>query len=83
MNDHPITFFYCSNNNIFKAQQETCFLSLNYTSQPKYTTYSGGIFMYEDPLENIRRSIALFSVRSLPKSNWKNSNDVYIGREDE
>jgi len=81
MDIQPIAFFFCSNNNIFKAQQETCFLSLNYTSKPKYQTYLGGIFMYKEPLENIRRSIVLFSVRSLPKANWINSNDVYIGRE--
>jgi hypothetical protein len=29
---------------------------------------------------NMRRCVALCSVRSLVKSNWMNSNDVYIGR---
>lgn len=36
-----------------------------------------GTYIYEG---NIRMSISLFSVRSLVKSNWQNSNDVYKGR---
>ena len=35
-----------------------------------------GTYMYG---YNLRRSVALFGVRSLVKSNWQNSNDVYIG----
>ncbi len=33
--------------------------------------------MYKD---NFRRSVSLFGVRTLIKSDWVNSNDVYIGR---
>lgn len=36
-----------------------------------------GTYMYAD---NIRRSVSLFAIRSLVKSTWMNSNDVYIGK---
>ena len=36
-----------------------------------------GIYLYP---ANIRQSIVLFNTRSLIKSQWINSNDVYIGK---
>jgi len=38
-----------------------------------------GTYMYKD---NIRQCLALFCVRSIPKHNWINSNDVYIANKE-
>ena len=84
MNDQPIAFFYCSNNNMFNAQQSTCLLSSPYPSaKPKQEIKSGnGFYIHKQPTDSIRRSICLFVTRSLPKPTWLNSNDVFLGLED-
>jgi len=79
MDNHPIAFFYCDSNNMFKAQVQTCLLSCNYSSN-RMSSYSGGVFISKN---NIRRCIALFSARSLPKHTWINDQDRYLGRENE
>ncbi len=71
MNNHPIAFFFCSNNNIFKAQQETCLLSSQFAGDHGFYT----------PSTSIRRSITLFSVRSLPKHTWINDNNRFLGKD--
>jgi hypothetical protein len=83
MNLHPIAFFYCSNNNIFHAQQNTCLLSSSFPSaKPKQEIKSGnGFYIHKEPTNSIRRSICLFVTRSLPKPTWQNSNNVFLGRE--
>lgn len=83
MNEHQIAFFYCSNNNIFHAQQSTCLLSSPYPSaKPKQEIKSGnGFYIHKQPTDSIRRSICLFVTRGLPKPTWLNSNDVFLGRE--
>ena len=76
----PFAFLYCSNNTMFSANQHTCLLSLNYTDSPKFATYTKGVFLTK---KGFRESITLFAIRSLPKHTWFNSNNVFIGREDE
>jgi len=59
-------YFYCGAN----FSTRSCLVSTNYVD-----THGLEVNI------NIRSAIALFSVRSLAKSNWKNSNDVYIGKQ--
>ena len=69
-------FFTSKENNIFGSTQGVFLISS--TSPNAGTRPKGlGTYMYKD---NFRRSISLFSVRSLIKSDWINSNNVYIGR---
>ncbi len=70
-NEHPIAYFLCNNNNMFEAQERTCLLSSSYA-------YSQGKYI---PKNNIRRSLALFCVRSLPKHSWINDNNRFLGRD--
>ena len=67
-------FFYSGNNNVFASIQGVALISStsNANNRPK----GHGTYMYDD---NIRRAIALFCVRSIPKHSWINSNNVYIG----
>lgn len=73
MNNQPLFFFYTHSNDIFHAKQKSCILSC---------FYHCGVYIHKEPKENLRRSISLFSTKSLLISNWINSNDVFIGRED-
>lgn len=67
-------FFTSKENNIFGSTQGVFLLS---STTPNHTSPKGlGTYMV---LANFRRSISLFSTRSLVKSNWINSNNVYIG----
>jgi hypothetical protein len=80
--DKAIFFVYYENNDIFHAKQYTSIFS-THTMQHKDNRIKGkGVLIYENNIENLRRSVAMFCIRSLPKANWQNSNDVYIGRED-
>jgi len=82
MNHHPIAFFYCHCNDIYHAKQLTSLLPSAMRGQVwKYT--SNGVFIHKTPPDNIRRSIALYCAKSLPINTWVNSNDVFIGRENE
>jgi hypothetical protein len=86
MNNHPIAFFFCDSNNMFSAQQGSCLLSHTLMSprdDKRGDIKGNGIFMYEEHIDNIRRSISLFCVRSLPKHTWVNSNNVFLSRRSE
>jgi hypothetical protein len=75
-----IFFFNCNANNIFQAIQFTNFFSSTSAGHLSRGEIKG--MGYYIPMDNIamRRSIALYSVRSLVKSNWQNTDNVYIGR---
>jgi len=74
MDNHPIAFFYCSNNNMFEALQRTCLLSSQFAD-------GHGFYIYKTPCTSIRRSITLYSVRSFPKHTWINDNNRFLGRD--
>jgi hypothetical protein len=81
MNDQ-IAFFFFGANDVFHSVQNTCLLShtlLAPRDDKRGDIKGNGVFMYKDKLAH---PIALFCARSLVKSHWVNSNDVYIGRED-
>jgi len=65
-----IAYLYSNGNNVGEFAQNTSLLSSTYAS-------SHGISVY---VENIRRSIALFNVRSLSKHTWVNDSNVSKGR---
>ena len=82
MNLLPIAFFFHEANDVFHSSQSTCLLSHTLISPRDLRRGSikgNGVFMYKDKLAH---SLAIFCARSLVKSNWINSNDVYIGRDD-
>lgn len=62
-------------NDLFNSVQGVVLLSLTSDGGKDHLT-GRGTYMYPN---NIRRAIALFCVRSLPKHTWINSNNVYIG----
>ena len=79
--DKAIFSVYYENNDIFHAKQYTSIFS-THTMQHKDNRIKGkGVLIYENNIENLRRSIAMFSIRSLPKHTWVNSNNVFVGRE--
>lgn len=74
MNTQHYGFFMCECNDVFHSVQGTSLFS---STTPNHNSPKGlGTYMY---LANFRRSISLFSTRSLVKSDWINSNNVYIG----
>ena len=80
---NQIAFLYCAGNNIFQSQQQTVLLSLAYITNKDDRSGSligAGVFLYSHNDENIRRSISLFSARTLAKHNWINDNNRYLGR---
>ncbi len=82
--NNQIAFLYCAGNNIFQSQQQTVLLSLAYITNKDDRSGSligAGVFLYSHNDENIRRSISLFSARSLPKHNWINDNNRLLGKE--
>lgn len=87
MDNRHIAFLYCSNNDMFHAQQKTCLISSTTPTAKRNGVgdikSGNGFYIYKTPTDSIRRSIALFCVRSLPKHTWINSNNVFIGRENE
>jgi len=82
-NDKAIFSVYYENNDIFHAKQYTSIFS-THTMQHKDNRIKGkGVLVYENNIAiDLRRSVAMFSIRSLPKANWINSNNVFIGKED-
>ena len=81
---HPIAFLYCAGNNIFQSQQQTFLLSLAYITNKDDRSGSlkgAGVFLYSNNEKNIRSSVSLFSARCLPKHNWINDNNRYLGKE--
>jgi hypothetical protein len=77
MNNQPIAFFICHSNDLFQAQQLTILLS------GRWNPTIGDVKIYKEPKDSIRRSIALYAVRCLPKHTWINDNNRFIGRESE
>jgi hypothetical protein len=79
---HSIGFLKFACNDVYHSTQDVSLLSsvLIAPSDLKKGGYKGpGVFIYS---YNIRDPLALFGARSLVKSHWVNSNDVFIGRED-
>ncbi len=79
-----LAFLICDGNDLYHAVLSTCLLSSVYLSprdSKKGVLKGQGVLMYKENLENIRRTIIFFSVRSLPKHTWVTSNDLLIGRE--
>ncbi len=68
MNDH-VCYLSANANNMSEASRITCLLSQN--SLSKY----GGFYIAKN---NIRKSVVLFSIRSLPKHTWINDPDTFI-----
>ena len=79
MNTQHYGFFNNASNNVFGSIQGVYLISSTSScSYKKQGSIKGlGTYMYDD---NIRRSIALFCVRSIPKHTWVNDPNVYIGR---
>ena len=78
MNSH-YGFFTCRENCMMGSIQGvylTSSTSPGHMTMNKKDIKGLGTYMYKD---NIRHCIALFCVRSIPKSTWINSNNVYIG----
>lgn len=75
MNTQHYGFFTSKENNIFGSTQGVFLIS---STSPNAGTRPKGLGTYIF-LDNFRRSVSLFSTRSLIKSTWINSNDVYIG----
>jgi hypothetical protein len=74
---------YYENNDIYHAKKYTSIFS-THTMQHKDNRIKGkGVLIYENNIENLRRSITLFAIRSLAKHTWITDHDRFIGREDE
>lgn len=82
MDNQPIAFFWCAGNELLEAQRLTCLFSASFTTQPKNLYFTNGVFIHKTPKDNIRRSLALFCVRSLTNHTWRNSN-VFIGKSED
>lgn len=82
MDSHPIAFFVCLSNGLFEAQQMTCLISSTFPPPKRNGAgdLKSGLGFYI-PKNNLRRSIALYCVRSLPKHTWINDNNRFIGKE--
>jgi len=83
MDNYPFCFIYWDTNSLYSAKQFTTFLSSTSSTQKRNgigDIQGKGHYIYCD---NIRKSMTLFSIRSLPKHTWINSNNVFIGRENE
>jgi hypothetical protein len=72
MSKNPIAFFLCAGNEVLEAQRLTCLFSSSFSSRPKHQLYLGGVFVYEEPTESLRRTVTFFTVRSLSntKGDW-------------
>jgi hypothetical protein len=76
-----VFFFNCNANDIFHAVQGNNFLSSTSKGHLSRGEIKGmGYYISTDEIA-VRRSITLYSVRSLVKSNWMNTDNVYIGKE--
>ena len=79
--NNQIGFLKFACNDVYHSTQDVSLLSsvLIAPSDVKKGCLKGpGVFIYN---YTIRDSLAIFSARSMIKSHWVNSNDVYIGRE--
>ncbi len=81
MNNQPIAFFLCAGNEVLEVQRLTCLFSSSFSSRPKHQLYLGGVFVYEEPLDSLRRSVAFFTARALSKSDWLCEGNRYFGNE--
>jgi hypothetical protein len=71
---------YYEGNDIFHAQQYTSIFSTHTIQHNDNRIKGKGVLIYENNIENLRRSISLFSIRSLAKHTWINDNDRFLGR---
>jgi len=67
-------FFNSKANDISGSAQFSYFMSSTTYGGDTHHIIGRGTYMYE---KNTRRTLALFSVRALVKSNWVIGNDVY------
>jgi hypothetical protein len=78
MSKNQIAYFFCASNDVYHGvfQRQTCFLSSPF-SAPSLA------FPLIDDEESIRRAVALFYCRSLPRSrvNWLIDSDRFLGRD--
>ena len=80
MNNQPIAFLLTEGNDIYHVGQGTCFLSYTYSYPNDGRVVANGVYLHKEPKDILRRAVALFSARSLPKHNWINDNNRFIGR---
>ena len=78
MKNEHYDFFTTLGNDPMHNQFTTLLSSTSYGGDSHHLM-GRGTYIYS---KNIRHSFVLFSVRSMIKSNWINSNDAYIGKED-
>ncbi len=81
-----IAFFLCEVNDICHARKGTSLLSSPLISprDDRRGLLKGlGIFIYSESIDNIRKTMGLFSARCLPKHTWINDGDVYLGKDSE
>ena len=69
--NNQIAYLSANANNMSEASRITCLLSEN--TLLKY----GGFYIAKN---NLRKSVVLFSARSLPKHTWINEPDTFIGK---
>jgi hypothetical protein len=78
-----IAFFLCEVNDICHARQGNCLLSsplISPRDDRRGLLKGQGIFIYSENIDNIRKTIGLFSARCLPKPTWINDSDVFLER---
>jgi hypothetical protein len=83
MANNMIAFLLLESNDVYHAVQGTSLLSttlLSPRNDRRDDLKGQGRYLYKQNSENNRQLLTLFSVRSLAKNTWINSNDVYIGR---
>ena len=70
--------FFTSPKNSMMGSMVGAYLTSSSYSATKKDIKGFGTYMY---LDNFRRSVTLFAVRSLVKSTWVNQSCVYIGKD--
>jgi hypothetical protein len=73
---------YYENNDIYHAKQYTSIFSTHIMQHNDNRIKGKGVLVYENNIENLRRSLTLFTIRSLPKHTWINDNDRFLGRQE-
>jgi len=78
MNNYTFFFLLCDSNDLFHGKVKTCVLSSEYSLRTNNRSKSSAIFVDQDIL---RKSIVVYSIRSLPIHTWMNTNNLFLGRE--
>lgn len=68
--------FFTSEKNTVMGSIQGVYLTSSSSAATKKDIKGFGTYMY---LDNFRKSVALFNIRTLVKSSWVISSDVYIG----